>query len=143
MSVWDRNSPPSDATIRAALVATGFEYCDSIWWRQDDDGGLRLLVHCSDLFAWGTADCEEITDTNVETFVATFTECHELMGQWNAQDAHLLWCCRQRGQRPQGAYYKHLDEALRPLFDAAGPEREVSLLNPHERPKPTAREELE
>lgn len=35
--------------------------------------------------------------------------------------------------RPQGAMYKHLAKELHPLFDSAGPEREVNMGNPHPR----------
>lgn len=125
--------PPSADTIRAALVATGFEYTDALWWRTYDDDVLRLYVLCSDLFHWGTADMEEITDANVQSLADTIAECEAILGRYRADDAPLLWCARQRGMRPQGAYYKHLDEALWPLFDAAGPERETGPTNPHHR----------
>lgn len=42
-----------------------------------------------------------------------------------------LFCARVRGERPQGAAYKvRYPEELWPLFDAAGPEREVGFGNP-------------
>lgn len=131
----DVTPPPSDATIRAALTATGFEYTYSLWWRTYD-GSLSLYVKCSDFFHWGSADLEEVTDENVQALVETIAECEAILGRYRAHDAPLLWCARQRGMRPQGAYYKHLPEALWPLFDAAGPERGVGLMNPHAQPFP-------
>ena len=35
----------------------------------------------------------------------------------------LLFCCRVRGMRPQGAALRSIPKPLWPLFDAAGPER--------------------
>lgn len=133
-AVAERPAPASDATIRAALVATGFEYTDALWWRTDDDGSLRLYVVCNDFFHWGSADLEEITDDNVAALVETIAECEAIVGRYNADDAPLLWCARQRGMRPQGAYYKHLDAPLHHLFDAAGPARETDFFNPHPHP---------
>lgn len=123
-------APPSDATVRSALLATGFNYTEDLWWRPDDDGNLRLLIRCNDLFHWGCSDCEEITDANVHTLAETIAECEAITGNNRAYAAPLLWCCRQRQMRPQGAYYKSLDEALWPLFDAVGPPRAVGMLNP-------------
>ena len=33
--------------------------------------------------------------------------------------------------RPQGAFYSYIDKTSWPLFDLAGPEREVGLGNPY------------
>lgn len=65
-------------------------------------------------------------------------DCETLVGRYNADDAFLLWCARQRATRPQGAYYKHLDPRLHHLFDAVGPEREVGLGNPDPHPCPNS-----
>jgi hypothetical protein len=40
-----------------------------------------------------------------------------------------LYACRRKHMRPQGASYPS-DKELWPLFDACGPEREISLGNP-------------
>lgn len=118
-------TPPSDSTIRVALAATGFEYTDTLWWRTDEDGSLRLFIKCSDFFYPGSADLEEITDANVQALADTIAECEAIVGRHEAEDATLLWCARQRSMRPRGAYYKYyLDSRLHPLFDAAGPERD-------------------
>jgi hypothetical protein len=127
-----------------------FDACDAIWWRWDaqkSSEGTRLmvLVNCNDLFYWGCADCEEVTEDNLPVLREAVADCERVSGSeyGNQDDAFLLFCCRVRGMRPQGAYYKHLkvyvrgddDEAarrttdLRALFDACGPEREVDYLN--------------
>lgn len=133
MSIW-AHPAPSDETVLRALRLAGGEYTGNLWWRRDDAGALRIFVLCPDFFAWGGADLEEITDATIESLEATVQECEALLGRDNADDAFLLWCARQRGKRPQGAYYNSLEEALWPLFDACGPAREVGLGNPHPHP---------
>jgi hypothetical protein len=48
--------------------------------------------------------------------------------------AELLFACRSRNSRPQGAIYKRISKALVPLFDACGPERMTGFGNPVEHP---------
>ena len=52
-----------------------------------------LVVNCSDLFYWATADGEELPPDEVE----------QLYRAWKADPVYgpSIWCCRQRGLRPQ------------------------------------------
>lgn len=125
-----------------------FNACESIWWRINADRsseatGLRVLVDCSDVFEWGTADCEEVSVENLAVLQQAVADMRRATGsEYDGQSkAFLLFCARVRQQRPQGAYYKCLtgrtDEItvkIRDLFDACGPEREVDILNPHKQP---------
>lgn len=119
-------------TIRRAFaVFNGFEgpSNDNLWWRTDAEyAPITLLVHCNDLFAWGCSDCEPLGPSNIAALEQAYTDakaagdlCH----------ADLLWVARQRGMRPQGAYYKYFKKGMWSLFDACGPEREVGLGNPY------------
>ena len=124
----------SQDNIMRVLKLTGFEYTSNLWWRDDEEGRLQMFINCSDFFAWGGADLEEITDANIDLLASTVAECEDILGKYNADDAFLLWCARLRQRRPQGAYYKNLEEELWPLFDECGPEREVTFVNPHPQP---------
>ena len=105
------------------LSATAFNNCDDIWWRVDGEyAPLTIFVNCNDLFFWGCSDAEMITIDNIDVFEQAYKDSIDHGG--------LLFCCRVRGMRPQGAYYKYLDDGEKPLFDACGPEREIKLGNP-------------
>lgn len=128
----DEKPEPSDfETIRRAFaVFNGFDgpSSDELWWRTDPEyAPITLLVNCNDLFFWGSADCERLGPSNIEALEQALTDARAAGDEHNA---HLLWCARQRGMRPQGAFYKHFEEGIRPLFDACGPEREVGFGNP-------------
>lgn len=136
-----------------------FDACGSIWWRCDD-GKLKVFVSCGDVFHWGFADLEEITEHNLPILRRSVEDVAAIAGSKyaNQDDGFTLFCARVRGMRPQGAIYPHLtvkaynpgplnsagnptrieDEALsaertaalRALFDAAGPQREIDMTNP-------------
>lgn len=52
-----------------------------------------LFVICSDLFAWGTADAENIA----------FDEIEDLYRAWfkNEKWGPAKWCCKKRNEKPQ------------------------------------------
>lgn len=91
-----------------------------LWWRKSPV--LMLFVNCSDAFAWGCADLEQVTPDNVDVLERSVEEA--------GMDGALLFCARVRRMRPQGAMYKHIAEERWPLFDACGPERATGLGNP-------------
>jgi hypothetical protein len=118
--------------LRAMQICDGFDgpSADTLWWRTDDQyAPVTMFVNCNDLFMWGCSDCEAITAENVEALalavadIAAIDDCEVDM-------AGLLWVSRLRGSRPQGAYYKSIDKALWPLFDACGPVRDAGFGNP-------------
>jgi len=101
---------------------------ESVWWRTDGEyAPFTLFVNCNDFFAWGCADCEEITAEDYNDLVKAIKDASNSEHGWAG---HLLWVARKRKMRPQGAYYKYLDEAVHHLFDEAGPARSVDMLNP-------------
>ncbi len=121
--------------LERALRLSEFDYTDMIWWRINEygiqDDKVHVFVNCNDFFHWACSDLEEITLDNIDLLESTIQECEEILGgKYRASDAFLLWCCRVREMRPQGAYYAHLDEELWDLFDAAGPEREPGFGDP-------------
>lgn len=117
--------------LTRVLKAFEFDATDGLWWRFDNDE-VRLFATCSDFFDWGSADLEEILPADLELLEQSVKDAEEVDGSnmWAGE----LFCARKRGMRPQGASYKSLPKSMWPLFDAAGPEREVNLLNPHKHP---------
>ena len=88
--------------------------------------GEILCVNCNDLFFWGSADGETITEQDMPTFEAAVEDCGG-----DLTVGALLWCARRRQQRPQGAYYSYFKKEHWHLFDACGPERETGFGNPY------------
>jgi hypothetical protein len=82
-------------------------------------------IMCNDVFFWGAADLEEIT----EEFLPVFDRAVEDCGG-EIEFGALLYCARQRRMRPQGALYSFIPKDKWELFNACGPEREVGFGNP-------------
>ena len=97
------------------------------WWVEKDE--LKFAVLCSDLFWWGTSDHEELTIENFSLFEQSVEECQKSDPVLGAINGCGLFASRIRKMRPQGAAYPEQKE-LWPLFDACGPEREISITNP-------------
>jgi hypothetical protein len=109
---------------------------DELWWRTHNDdctGDLDFYVKCSDVFCWGTADCEELTESDLPLL----KECVLLVEKLKPHYGYLgtrLFVAKKQGMRPQNAYYNEcLPKILWPLFDDCGPERKVEMGNPHKR----------
>ena len=90
----------------------------------------RYWVNCNDLFFWGCADSEEITEDNILDLSNALEEC-EALGCRN--EGFGLFVARRRGMRPQGAAYPSKPELVA-LYDACGPKRETGLGNPEPQP---------
>jgi len=108
--------------LKRVLLSTADTGPDDLWFFQGSDGELVATVTCNDLFFWGVADCEKITDENVDVYLQSKID-DDICGEW-------LFCCRVRSLRPQGAAYTYIDKKLWPLYDACGPERETGFGNP-------------
>lgn len=108
---------------------------DDVWWRTDDEyAPITLFINCNDVFLWGCSDCEEVTPDNIAILEQCVKDV-ELITE-RRRHAEVLFCCRVRNMRPQGAYYeeRYCPKELWSLFDAAGPERETGVGNPKPRP---------
>lgn len=104
------------------------DHHDELWWRVDD-GKVRFFVPCNDVFWWGTADLEEITEANLPLLESTLRESEgKEWWAWAAQ----VFVARVRNMRPQGACYKHYPPEAREMFDACGPPRKADFMNPKE-----------
>lgn len=65
---------------------------------------MCLVVFCSDVFAWGCSDCEEIT---LDEIPDLFELCQE--GKDIGCGA-IQWVCKKRNQQPQAPMVKHMKE---------------------------------
>lgn len=109
-------------TDKVLKYAAEQDIYEDIYWDED----LNFYINCNDLFFWGCADSEDLTEADFDLLKQAYEDSDTMAGT-------LLYCCRKRNMRPQGAYYKYIEEEYWHLFDACGPEREVGLGNPHER----------
>ncbi len=102
---------------------------DLMFWPVTAEG-VRVSVMCSDVFAWGCADAEPITMENLPMLRKAYEDESAASPDGVALHAGWLFCARVRGMRPQGAIYKTLEYWEVPLFNEAGPEREINFGNP-------------
>lgn len=109
--------------LRAFKIFNGFEgcSCDNLWWRTDGEyAPVTLLVNCNDLFFWACADAEPLTLDNIAELEKAAEDMKAASPNGDYSLAHLLFCCRMNGMRPQTPYYKYIPEHFKPLFDACG-----------------------
>ena len=139
----------SDAQIVEVMKLVAADNTEDMWWKTDKDGNLHVYVNVSDFFVWGCSDVEEITSQeDIEGLRKAFEDSREFAetvktprdagGYVSREDIAKvsasihwpeLWAARKRGMRPQGAIYPYL-KGIESLFDAAGPERDIDVLNP-------------
>lgn len=113
----------------ADLCELSAEHPIDLEWR-GMDGKPTAFVNCSDLFDWGSADCEEVTPENFPMLVQAIEDAEKAV-KYGGIRGDDLFCARVRGCRPQGAAYTFIRPELWPLFDACGPERETGVGNPY------------
>lgn len=118
----------TDEQIKDLLRLVSQHEChDNLYWGVD----LVFAIKCSDMFCWACADAEPITGEDIPLLQKALEETDTGMGSiWGG----LLFVARKRGMRPQGAAYDYIDNELWHLFDACGPKREVSFVNPKSHP---------
>lgn len=105
--------------------------CDDVTWRADvPTRRVTFWVNCNDFFEWATADTEEVTAETFSEFAKAYEDAARAEADTMCVYGGLLYCARQRKCRPQGAAYRNMPDAIRPLFDACGPARAKDILNP-------------
>jgi len=106
--------------------------CDIYMPHLDDDNHIVLDIIANGLFYWATSEGEQITADNFHVFEESIKDCKALNHEhWGP----LLFVCRIRKLRPQGARYEHMPKELKPLFNACGPHRPTDnggFGNPHD-----------
>lgn len=134
--------------VREVLsLGDGFNELGDLWesisWRTDGEyAPWSFSVNCNDVFYWACADCEDLTRENLPLLKQSVLDVRAAVGvpagrlhgddvskhfdDWYSAGHRgaTLFCARVRKMRPQRPMYKHLPEALHPLFDACGPVRD-------------------
>lgn len=127
-------STDPDFVLRVLRLSSATECYESVWWRTDGEyAPVTFFANCNDLFFWACSDSERVTPENVHIFEQAIADIRAT-GSIHISYADHLFCCRVRGERPQGASYPD-DPLLWPLFDACGPEKEPGLGNPRKHPR--------
>lgn len=104
-----------------------YENQDELRW-YFKDGKPVFFVNCSDLFVWGCADGEDILPDDLPAMKQAHDDCVAAdslcshYGPW-------LFAARKCKMRPQTCILKKMPDAIRPLFEACGPFREVGFGN--------------
>jgi hypothetical protein len=114
----------SRRVVEAAVLAD--EHCDLMWITRvvsPDLTVVRASVNCSDFFAWGYADCEEITPENLPVYELAAESSRLPSSTYLETTASEIFAGRVRGERPQAACYRGKSRATRDLFDSFGPPR--------------------
>jgi hypothetical protein len=96
-----------------------------LFWRVEGDD-VQMYANVSDVFAWGTADLEDITPGRLPILQRAYDD---LIAIDSAAELAVLYAARVRKQRPQGAAYPD-HPTVRALLDECGPERPLGLGNP-------------
>jgi len=111
--------------LMRVFKATEFGNGDCLFWRTDEEyAPLSIFVNCNDLFYWGTADAEDLTQDNISVFEQAFADAEKAWPHFGHIYAPSLFCCRVRKMRPQHCCYsKDWPDKLKKLFDECGPER--------------------
>lgn len=99
---------------------------DSLLWCPREDGSYGFSANVSDVFYWGTADAEDITEENLPLLEQALNDAVAAGVAYATPD---LFAARQRNLRPQGAATKHMRPEERALYESL-PERTTDLFNP-------------
>lgn len=111
--------------ILDVLDTFGHGMGELISWRTDGEyAPVTFWVNCNDLFYWACSDCEDITPENMPILKQAFADLEEAYPDIGKCWAGELFAARVRGMRPQRPVLDKYDERIRPLFLAAGPERD-------------------
>lgn len=104
-------------------------------WQVDQEGRLRFSMLCSDTFAWGCADAEEVTRKDLPLLRECLADL-KAVKDYGELWLSVLYCCRKREMRPMNAWVEKvpradgMPQAVLDLILAAGPERESTFMAP-------------
>ncbi|BCO56151.1 hypothetical protein MINTM005_13950 [Mycobacterium intracellulare] len=91
--------------LAAAKLAAKHDCREDIIWSED----LTVSVDVSDLFHWACADAEEIeSELDLWELGRAVADVLAVSPRARASNGFVLWVCRKRNCRPQGAFYKYL-----------------------------------
>jgi hypothetical protein len=104
----------------AHLLINTVIFCNNGWFYKDKgepwkEDAVSLHVNCNDVFAWGCADSEDITST----------EIHDLYKMWRRDPSWgpAVWCMMKRKLMPQKPVEKMIRDAKIWDLDSLGLEK--------------------
>jgi hypothetical protein len=135
----------------------------AIWAWSDGDGSLQLsedvpadlalsdsgpTILVNDVFAWGCADCEPLTQGNIAEYERAISDLRAALpfDEANEDDsekavrswAGTLFAARRRKLQPQFACYPNVSTVqgriVAGMLDSVGPMRPVDIGNPYRHP---------
>lgn len=131
--------PETDFILRLLTLSARDDI--SLYWHINEESEtedrLTCYINCNDLFAWATADAEEVTPENISVLEQAIKDVKEVGGLLCYAEA--LFACRVRKMRPQKPAYpgmirskehktyilnpniRQQDLKLHKLFDDCGP----------------------
>jgi hypothetical protein len=79
----------------AYLLYHEIVFLNSFWWYKDNPlkESISINVNCSDVFAWGCADAEELDYKDLE-------ELYNMVRK-DPANGSIVWCCIKRNELPQ------------------------------------------
>lgn len=109
------------------LVAKHDLYYDFIW-----NENLEFSVICNDVFYRGLTDAEDInSQEDVDMLEQAIEDCLVALKPEGRYYSSCLFAARKRKMRPlTNEFSQFMDEGIRNLFEACGPEREDRYLFP-------------
>jgi hypothetical protein len=108
-TIYAVNGDFQSKDILTYLLAKDVVFINNGWWNKEDgipwpEDHISVHVNCNDIFAWGTADSEDIT----------YSELPELL-RYYRQDPNwgsAAWCIKKRKMRPQEPVEKELENSI-------------------------------
>lgn len=96
----------------AALLIADEVFLNSRHWKSADKDDVIVLANCSDVFAWGCSDAEEVDYRGIES----------LYDDWRKDPVWgtAVWCMRKRGEMPQAPVAARIRESGIWDIDAMG-----------------------
>lgn len=138
----------SEYVLNVLKIMEQADQYESMLWRVDGEK-VTFALMCSDTFAWGCADAEEILPGDLPLLWQTWQDLKAVeaahRGSQALCDLPELYAARKRGMRPMNAWITTQDgtrkkpagtapkpewEPVKALFYAAGPERESTWTAP-------------
>ncbi len=110
---FDEELALAEMLIAGKLFANDKQYSNNQYDRNDITGRtIVLFVNCSDMFAWGCADAEDLPYTEIKSLYEWFKK--------NATWGTVIWCMKQRNEKPQRPVVEAMveEKAWEPWMDA-------------------------
>jgi len=90
----------------SVLLMERIVFINNFWWMKDWDeeqkNHFSINVNCSDVFAWGAADAEDLKFNELEDLFQHYKKDH----YWGA----AIWCIKKRGYMPQKPVYDSIQK---------------------------------